>query len=277
MNPVGWFQAGGGKISSFDLTEPLMQSTIKSLIKRCAKISRTRVILDCHPRLNACTVRPPCIDTSINKEEESRRIIFLEDVPSGRFFEIGCGDGKLGYLLGIRGNLTYEEPFYLTNKVRFDRKFQYVGLDLLARPEENVIGGDICSPEFVAMHPELAGGCAVVYSNNVFEHLRHPWAAARAVSMLLQPRGVCITVVPFSQRYHEAPEDYFRYTHKGLEALFSERMKIEVLRSGYDILGRRNDWQGSGERNDAVPTDEFGAWRETWFAFLAFRKIAEAT
>ncbi len=33
---------------------------------------------------------------------------------------------------------------------------------------------------------------------------------------------------------------------------------LEVLETGYDIIGRRNDWQGSGEHNDIVPTDRFG-------------------
>lgn len=186
--------------------------------------------------------------------------------------EIGCGDAELTYLLGIRGNFDYDAAMHVENKARFDRKFQYLGLDLDANPDKAILAGDICSPDFAEDHPSLVGSCAVIYSNNVFEHLRRPWIAAKNIGDLLQAGGVCITIVPFSQRYHESPSDYFRYTHAGIESLFSDAMSIEVLRSGYDILGRRNDWQGTGNANDSVPVDDFGAWRETWFTFLAFKK-----
>jgi SAM-dependent methyltransferase len=232
-----------------------------------------RVIVDRHCRLNYTPQSIPTIETGINKEEASRAVIFDDKTPGGRFVEIGCGDGELTYLLGVRKNLAYDAQFHADNRERFGEKFQYFGLDLEEHTRENCVVADICSPNFIAAHAELEGTCAVVYSNNVFEHLRQPWAAARSMCALLQVSGVGIVVVPFAQRYHESPADYFRYTHKGLEALFSDVTEIEVLRSGYDILGRRNDWQGSGDFNDAVPVDEFGAWRETWFAFLAFRKI----
>jgi hypothetical protein len=145
-------------------------------------------------------------------------------------------------------------------------------MDLRGSSDGRVVAGDICCTDFIQQHADLLNGCAAIYSNNVFEHLRRPWQAARNIWAMLQGGGVCITVVPFSQRYHESPGDYFRYTHKGIESLFEDAGKIEVIRSGYDILGRRNDWQGSGVENDSVPEDEFGAWRETWFTFLAFRK-----
>jgi SAM-dependent methyltransferase len=233
----------------------------------------SRIIVDGHRRLNYPSKRNPTFDTSINKEAVSRDVIFSEDVPSGRFLEIGCGDGRLVYLLGTVGNLVQDEALYKKSKALFDEKFQYVGLDLASSDDGKIIGGDMCSPTFLDDHRNLVGSCAVVYSNNVFEHLRQPWQAARNVLGLLQEGGVCITVVPFSQRYHESPGDYFRYTHKGIESLFEDGGRIEVIRSGYDILGRRIDWQGSGLANDSVPEDEFGAWRETWFTFLAFRKI----
>jgi SAM-dependent methyltransferase len=242
------------------------------MLRARESIFGARVIVDRHRRLNIPARRPPTIDHSINKESESRAVLFASETPGGRFLEIGCGDGDLSYLLGIRGNLDFDAAFHAANKGRFNEKFEYLGLDLNKRSAANVITGDICSPKFSEEHPDLVGRCAVIYSNNVFEHLRRPWLAARNIGSLLMEGGVCITVVPFSQRYHESPSDYFRYTHKGLEALFEDVMRMKVIRSGYDILGRRNDWQGTGEQNDSVPTDEFGAWRETWFAFLAFQK-----
>lgn len=237
-------------------------------------LSSTRIIIDRHRRLNHPAQRAPGVDTSINKEEASRAAIFAPETPAGRFLEIGSGDGELRYLLGVTGNLDFDPAFYAQNKKRFDAKFEYLGLDLKERGD-TVIAGDVCSPDFLAGHEKLIGKCAVVYSNNVFEHLTKPWVAAANIARLLQDGGVCITVVPFAQRYHESPGDYFRYTHKGVEALFDDLLEMKVLGSGYDILGRRNDWQGSGNENDAVPVDSFGAWRETWFTFVAFQKLSD--
>ena len=68
-----------------------------------------------------------------------------------------------------------------------------------------------------------------------------------------------ITVAPFSTRYHSVPDDYFRHTHTAIESLFSDYSDYEVLKTGYDIQGRRNNWQGDGTVNDIVPVDSFGA------------------
>ena len=82
-----------------------------------------------------------------------------------------------------------------------------------------------------------------------------------------------ITIAPFSVRYYSVPGDYFRYTHTAIESLFSDYSNYKVLKTGYDIQGRRNNWQGTGEANDIVPVDVFGAWRKTWFTFTALRKL----
>ena len=90
---------------------------------------------------------------------------------------------------------------------------------------------------------------------------------------MLKVNGACITIVPFSQRYHESPVDCFRYTHEGIRYLFENEMEIEIIAQGYDIDGRRNNWNGVGLNNDYVPEDNFGAWRETWFTVFIFKKI----
>lgn len=235
--------------------------------------SSVRIILDKGRRLNHSTVHTSSINMSINKEDASRAAIFSDDTPSGIFLEVGCGRADLRYLLGVRGNLVLDDVFYSENKEKFEKKFQYWGLDLKANGK-NVIGGDICSPDFLSGDAsDFIGKCAVVYSNNVFEHLKKPWVAAHNMAQLLQKGGVGIVVVPFAQRYHESPGDYFRYTHTGVAALFDGVVDMKIIESGYDILGRRNDWQGSGAENDTVPVDEFGAWRETWFTYFAFQKL----
>lgn len=237
-----------------------------------SKFDDARLIFDRHRSLGNFQSTTVDVNTAINKEVDARSIIFDERTPSGRFFEIGSGDGELAYLLGVMGNFATDEQERQKNKAIFDGKFDYRGNDLNADSARNVFAGDVCSPTFLEDSGCDPQSAAVVYSNNVFEHLRRPWIAAKNAYDILQPGGVCITVVPFSQRYHQSPGDYFRYTHQGIAALFEDAGPIEEILSGYDILGRRNNWQGSGAAKDIVPVDAFGAWRETWFTFHAFRK-----
>ncbi len=230
------------------------------------------LIVDRHRRLGDFASTKVELDVSINKEAESRRILFDEATPGGIFFEAGGRDGELTYLLGYRGNLQFDADAFRDNRIRFDAKFKYVGNDLAPQESSRIMQGDLCDPAFVDNSGFSDGFAAFVYSNNVFEHLRRPWIAAKNLYRVLQPGGVCLTVVPFAQRYHESPGDYFRYTHSGIEALFQDAGPIETLLAGYDIMGRRNNWQGGGKAKDIVPVDAFGAWRETWFTVHAFRK-----
>jgi SAM-dependent methyltransferase len=146
-------------------------------------------------------------------------------------------------------------------------------MDLLPGIDERVLSGDACYPSYVDHHPTYREKFDVIYSNNVFEHFERPWIAADNLTKLLKPGGIVITIVPFAQRYHESPGDFFRHTHKGIESLFLAAGAFEILESGYDICGRRTNWQGSGLGNDTVPVDGFGAWRETWFAVSVLRKL----
>src|SRR6266568_366546 len=241
---------------------------------RAYVLGNTRFIVDRHRRLNPHPLGSPAVDTSINKEADGRAILFSDETPAGLFCDFGSGEADLTYLLGIAGNFS-SDPLAAENRLRFNEKFTYCGIELNPDPSKNVVAGDLCSDTFAADQASLIGRCAVVYSNNVFEHLRRPWVAAKNAIDLLVAGGVGLIIVPFAQRYHESPSDYFRYTHKGVESIFEDAGKIRVMRSGYDILGRRNDWQGAGHANDVVPVDEFGSWRENWFSFLAFKKIGQ--
>jgi SAM-dependent methyltransferase len=214
-------------------------------------------------------------DTSIVKEQAARGYLFSLPGDDLTFLDIGAQDGRLSYLFGIRENLNMDPDLYAETRKRFDARFRYFGLDLEPAGEGGaVLSGDICADDFLDGYPDFRGTFDVAYSNNVFEHLRRPWVATRNILDLLKPGGSCITIAPFSLRYHESPEDHFRYTHTGIVALFQEHAPVETVLAGYDITGRRNDWQGLGTANDTVPTDEFGAWRENWFTIAIIRKPA---
>lgn len=234
---------------------------------------RVRIILDKERKLGRFDKITTGYRIDLNKEEVSRHYVFDRKGRGMYFLDVGARDGELTYLLGIRENLDFDDGFYRANLERFQAKYNYFGMDLLPTSDERVLSGDACDPRYIEKHPEAREKFDVIYSNNVFEHFERPWIAASNLTQLLKPGGLVITVVPFSQRYHESPNDYFRYSHTGVKALFDASGEFEVLESGYDIKGRRINWQGSGEANDIVPEDHFGAWRETWFTVCVLRKI----
>jgi len=209
----------------------------------------------------------------LNKEEVSRSYVLNYPDDNLKFLDVGARDGSLKYLLGTTHNLEFNESFYQTNKRKFSSKYSYFGCDLNPCNNEKVLTGDVCSPDFLADKASFLDFFDVIYSNNVFEHLHRPWMTCQHIYRMLKTGGICITIVPFSQRYHEVPGDYFRYTHAAIPRLFEDCGTVEVLATGYDILGRRNNWQGSGKNNDLVPVDRFGAWRETWFTISVIKKL----
>jgi SAM-dependent methyltransferase len=241
------------------------------------RLPRVRIIVDREPRRGRTErvgADAVAYDATLCKEEVAREYVFGMPGEGLRFLDVGARDGRLDYLLGVREELSYDEAFHDENLRRFRAKYEYFGLDLEPADAPNVLRADLCADDD-PIFQEHRGSFDVVYSNNVFEHLRRPWVAARHVVDLLRPGGICITIAPFAIRYHAVPDDYFRYTHRGITALFVDQGDVEELVSGYDVRGRRVDWQGGGGNHDLVLTDHFGAWRENWFSVSVVRKIRD--
>jgi SAM-dependent methyltransferase len=247
-------------------------SNAKKIIVAIRSRLQFRLIFDRERSLGNFELPVSSVRTNLNKEEVSRKAIFSKSGLGLNFLDVGGRDGELTYLLGIRGNLNFDKAFYLDNLAAFNRKYNYFGMDLLPSSDSKVIFGDACDADYVSHNESFRGFFDVIYSNNVFEHFEKPWIAAANLSQLLKPGGIIITIVPFAQRYHESPSDYFRYTHKGVETLFTSVGDFEVLESGYDIFGRRINWHGGGGSNDICPVDAFGAWRETWYTVSVLLK-----
>lgn len=253
-----------------------MNSFLNRLSTRILGLLQTpfRIILDRERRLGNFSERSVHYDVTLAKEEVARRYVLNRSDKDLCFLDVGARGGELTYLLGIYKNLEFDRTFYEHNLAHFRSKYTYFGMDLLPSSDSQVLSGDACDPEYVDKHPEFLERFDVIYSNNVFEHFNQPWIAARNLTQLLKVGGIVITIVPFAQRYHESSGDFYRYTHKGIEFLFQSAGCYEVLESGYDICGRRTNWQGGGKANDIVPVDNFGAWRETWFTVNVMRKLA---
>lgn len=93
---------------------------------------------------------------------------------------------------------------------------EYRSLDLGSR-------GDFV-PDFIAdvsdMRAIPSASFDTVLCHQVLEHVARPWLAAREIRRVLSPLGRVIASVPHLSRYHEWPNDYYRFTSRGLEQLF---------------------------------------------------------
>jgi SAM-dependent methyltransferase len=76
----------------------------------------------------------------------------------------------------------------------------------------------------------------VVFSLQVLEHVRDPFACAGEITRVLKPSGKLYCVVPFLQPYHGYPAHYFNMSAQGLASLFEDRVVID--RQEVSIAGR---------------------------------------
>jgi SAM-dependent methyltransferase len=65
-------------------------------------------------------------------------------------------------------------------------------------------------------HFELIVCCSVL------EHVSQPWKMAENLTRLMAPGGKLYMSVPWVWRYHAYPDDYFRFSFRGVAALFPD-------------------------------------------------------
>jgi SAM-dependent methyltransferase len=110
---------------------------------------------------------------------------------------------------------------------------------------DNVVNFEICSYPTTDVRgvgerlPFRDGVFDAVFSLNVLEHVRDPFACAKEIVRVLKPGGKLFAVVPFLQPLHGYPQHYFNMTGEGLRSLFEDSgMAIDkqaVLPSGTPI------------------------------------------
>jgi SAM-dependent methyltransferase len=93
----------------------------------------------------------------------------------------------------------------------------YVGVDMSEGKGVDVVADLTRSvgslPE---SHFELGICCSVL------EHVEKPWLFAANLTRLIRPGGRLYMSVPWVWRYHAYPDDYFRFSHRGVRSLFDE-------------------------------------------------------
>ena len=94
---------------------------------------------------------------------------------------------------------------------------EYVGLDMSEGAGVDVI-------------VDLTKGIGTLRENHfalgiccsVLEHVEKPWIFAENLTRIIRPGGKLYMSVPWVWRFHAYPDDYFRFSHRGVITLFEQ-------------------------------------------------------
>ena len=128
----------------------------------------------------------------------------LQQYVQGDVLDVGCGQMPFRSFLADRFN-------------------SYVGLDFERRSPDTLYIGDAQDMKDVP-----SDRFDTVISVCVLEHLPHPSKAIAEMARVCKPGGRIIVTTPFLARFHEEPNDYFRYTRYALE-LFAAENNLVVI------------------------------------------------
>ena len=113
----------------------------------------------------------------------------------------------------------------------------FVGMDATAGANVDIVA-DIAAPPD-ELRAKLDGrSFGAIICAHVLEHVRQPWLACKNIESLLRPNGVLFVQSPWVQGFHGYPNDYWRFSLAGLQAMFPA---IELI-----------DWSYSGGSSDYV-------------------------
>lgn len=108
-------------------------------------------------------------------------------------------------------------------------------------------------PEFDICADTLDRKFDLIIADQVFEHLKWPYRAARNVRSMLRSNGHFLVSTPFLLRVHASPIDCSRWTEDGLSHLLQE--------AGFPASGIRTESWG----NRACAKANFHRWRKRGF------------
>lgn len=94
---------------------------------------------------------------------------------------------------------------------------EYVGLDMAEGA-----GVDLVADLTRTIEPLKERHFALGICCSVLEHVDKPWLFAANLTRVIRPGGVLYMSVPWVWRYHAYPDDYFRFSHRGVMSLFDE-------------------------------------------------------
>jgi SAM-dependent methyltransferase len=128
----------------------------------------------------------------------------LRDGPPVRILDVGCG-------------VKPYYPFFAAVAT------EYVGVDAVDNPAADLRG-------LVEALPVEDAGFDVVLCTQVLEHCGDPSQAVRELRRVTKPGGRVLASTHGVQVYHPSPTDYYRWTHEGLQMLFTTSAEWSSLR-----------------------------------------------
>jgi len=146
--------------------------------------------------------------------------------PDCRVLDLGCGEGA--------------------SRIRFEQQAQAIewyGVDIADSPE---VAGRLAEVErvitFDGVNLPFGDQCFdVIFSRQVFEHVRHPDALAREAARVLKPGGAFVGSVAYLEPYHS--RSIFNFTPYGVMTVLGDAgLEVSELRPGidaYTLIGRQ--------------------------------------
>ena len=117
---------------------------------------------------------------------------------------------------------------------RFGERSTFIGIDLLEGSNVDSVL-DICSSTKALKAKLGAEAFDLVICCHVLEHTRDPMRAARNIESVLRPGGIAFIATPWSQAFHATPDDYWRFSVRGLMLLFEGLEILSSFYSGGDV------------------------------------------
>jgi len=104
----------------------------------------------------------------------------------------------------------------------------YTGVDMQAGENVDVVLDLTLAPPPDVLAPE---SFSLIICCAVLEHVDRPWLMAEQLTRLMRPGGSLFVAVPWVHAYHPYPDDYYRFSWKGVMALFPDLAWKNVLYS----------------------------------------------
>jgi SAM-dependent methyltransferase len=106
----------------------------------------------------------------------------------------------------------------------FKNASKYVGFDYIDGETVDVVGDAHNLSKYFKK-----GSFDALYSDCVFEHLAMPWKAVAEMNKVLKIGGYAFHSAPSTWPLHDLPWDFWRFSHAGLQVLFSKPFGFEVI------------------------------------------------
>lgn len=167
-----------------------------------------------------------------------------ESLPyEGRVVDLGCGSAP------------YRETI-------LERADEYIGVDWQQSIHDH--GRVDVFADLTGRLPFEDGFADTVVSFMVFEHLPEPEVFLQECRRILRPGGSLHLTCPLNWHVHEAPHDYFRYTHYGLEYLLKKHgfsdVEIEAETGFWQMWCLKFNYNTTGWAKGPMKYFWYGVW-----------------